>query len=95
MHEWQSLSHVRWECKSHIVIIPKYRRGASIRARPPRGAFLKPRPIGEVDYSIGSDRTRQNPTRTDKDEQQSGSRVGGDGDSPARHAPPRRVTIGR
>ena len=26
MHEWQSLSHVRWECKSHVVIIPKYRR---------------------------------------------------------------------
>ena len=26
MHEWQSLSHLRWECKYHIVIIPKYRR---------------------------------------------------------------------
>ena len=26
MHEWQSLSHVRWECKDHVVIIPKYRR---------------------------------------------------------------------
>ncbi len=26
MHEWQSLSHVRWDCKYHIVIIPKYRR---------------------------------------------------------------------
>ena len=26
MHQWQSLSHVRWECKSHAVIIPKYRR---------------------------------------------------------------------
>ena len=26
MHEWQSLSHVRWECKYHAVIIPKYRR---------------------------------------------------------------------
>jgi putative transposase len=25
MHEWQSLSHVRWECKYHVVIIPKYR----------------------------------------------------------------------
>ena len=22
MHEWQSLSHVRWECKYHVVIIP-------------------------------------------------------------------------
>lgn len=26
MHEWQSLSHVRWECKYHVVIIPEYRR---------------------------------------------------------------------
>lgn len=26
MHDWQSLSHVRWDCKYHIVIVPKYRR---------------------------------------------------------------------
>jgi putative transposase len=26
MHDWQSLSHVKWECKYHIIIIPKYRR---------------------------------------------------------------------
>ncbi|ACL03019.1 Transposase [Desulfatibacillum aliphaticivorans] len=26
MREWQSLSHVRWECKYHIVIVPKYRK---------------------------------------------------------------------
>ena len=26
MHEWQNLSHVRWDCKYHGVIIPKYRR---------------------------------------------------------------------
>ena len=25
MHDWRSLSHVRWECKYHVVIIPKYR----------------------------------------------------------------------
>jgi putative transposase len=25
MHDWQSLSHVRWECKYHVVIMPKYR----------------------------------------------------------------------
>jgi len=25
MHEWQSLSHVRWDCKYHAVIISKYR----------------------------------------------------------------------
>jgi len=26
MHEWQSQSHVRWDCKYHIVIVPKCRR---------------------------------------------------------------------
>ena len=26
MKEWQSLSHVKWECKYHIVIVPKYRK---------------------------------------------------------------------
>ena len=26
MNEWRSLSHVRWDCKYHIVIIPKYRQ---------------------------------------------------------------------
>jgi len=26
MHDWESLAHVRWECKYHVVIIPKYRR---------------------------------------------------------------------
>ena len=24
MHEWSSLSHVRWDCKYHIVFVPKY-----------------------------------------------------------------------
>ena len=26
MHEWESLSHVRWDCKYHIVYVPKYRQ---------------------------------------------------------------------
>ena len=26
MKDWQSQTHVKWECKYHIVIIPKYRR---------------------------------------------------------------------
>ena len=26
MKDWQSQAHVRWECKYHIVIIPKYRK---------------------------------------------------------------------
>jgi putative transposase len=26
MHDWSSLSQVRWECKYHVVIVPKYRK---------------------------------------------------------------------
>ena len=26
MNDYQSLSHTKWECKDHIVFIPKYRR---------------------------------------------------------------------
>ena len=26
MKDWRSQSHVRWECKYHVVIVPKYRR---------------------------------------------------------------------
>ena len=26
MHDWKSLSHVRWDCKYHIVFVPKYRK---------------------------------------------------------------------
>jgi len=26
MHDWQSQSHVKWDCKYHIVFIPKYRQ---------------------------------------------------------------------
>lgn len=26
MHDWNGLSHVRWECKYHVVIVPKCRK---------------------------------------------------------------------
>jgi putative transposase len=26
MREWQSISHVRWYCRYHIIIVPKYRK---------------------------------------------------------------------
>jgi putative transposase len=26
MREWQSLAHVKWECKYYVVIVPKYRK---------------------------------------------------------------------
>ena len=28
MHEWQSQKHVKWDCKYHVVFIPKYRKKA-------------------------------------------------------------------
>ncbi len=28
MNDYESLSHTRWECKYHVVFIPKYRRKA-------------------------------------------------------------------
>jgi hypothetical protein len=28
MNEYESLSHTEWECKYHVVFIPKYRRKA-------------------------------------------------------------------
>lgn len=28
MHEWEGLSHVRWDCKYHVVFVPKYRKKA-------------------------------------------------------------------
>ena len=28
MHDWDSLWHVRWDCKCHVVIVPKYRKRA-------------------------------------------------------------------
>lgn len=42
MHEWQSLSHVKWECKYHVVIVPKYRRKVFYgRFRQRIGAILR------------------------------------------------------
>ena len=26
MKDWRSLSHVKWDCQYHVVIVPKYRR---------------------------------------------------------------------
>ena len=29
MREWQSQSHVKWYCRYHVVIVPKYRKKAT------------------------------------------------------------------
>lgn len=26
MKDWKSQAHVKWECKYHVVILPKYRK---------------------------------------------------------------------
>jgi putative transposase len=32
MREWQSQSHVKWYCRYHVVIVPKYRRKSTFGA---------------------------------------------------------------
>lgn len=42
MREWKSQSHVRWYCRYHVVIVPKYRRKAIFGAlRKDLGPILK------------------------------------------------------
>ena len=32
MNDYDSLNHTKWECKYHVVFIPKYRRKALFRS---------------------------------------------------------------
>ena len=42
MKDWQSQAHVKWECKYHVVIVPKYRRKQLFgRLRRQIGALLR------------------------------------------------------
>jgi putative transposase len=42
MKDWQSQAHVKWECKYHVVILPKYRRKVLYgRLRRRVGAILR------------------------------------------------------
>jgi putative transposase len=42
MHDWQSLSHVRWDCKYHVAIVPKFRKKVFYgRLRRQVGAILR------------------------------------------------------
>lgn len=42
MQDWESMSHVRWECKYHVVFIPKYRHKVFYgRARSRIGPILR------------------------------------------------------
>ena len=40
--DWQSQAHVKWDCKYHVVILPKYRKKALFgRLRKQIGAILR------------------------------------------------------
>lgn len=60
MHDWDSLSHVRWDCKYHVVFVPKYRKKsmyASLR-KTVRAILLdlcKQRGIDVVEGALKSD----------------------------------------
>ncbi len=42
MKDWQSQAHVKWDCKYHVVIVPKYRRKAIFgKLRKEIGAILR------------------------------------------------------
>ncbi len=42
MKEWQNVAHVRWECKYHIVFVPKYRKKVLYgRTRKQMGQILR------------------------------------------------------
>ena len=42
MKDWRSQSHVKWDCKYHVVIVPKYRRKRFYgRARSRVGEILR------------------------------------------------------
>ena len=42
MKDWQSQAHVKWECKYHVVLVPKYRRKELFgRLRRQIGAMLR------------------------------------------------------
>ena len=42
MKDWRSLAHVKWECKYHVVILPKYRKKALYgRVRRQVGVILR------------------------------------------------------
>ena len=44
MHGWESQAHVRWDCKYHVVFVPKYRRRALWgKLRPRVGASRRDR----------------------------------------------------
>jgi hypothetical protein len=60
MHAWESLAHVRWECKYHVVIMPRSNRPAESPGRTRRGAcppregrrLREQKTLGDSDWQI-------------------------------------------
>ena len=52
MEKSESLSHVRWECKYHVVFIPKYRRKV-MHGRTKPGTSLANAPLCGASQSHG------------------------------------------
>ncbi|MGH8538529.1 MAG: transposase [Gammaproteobacteria bacterium] len=60
MRDWQSLAHVKWECKHHVVIVPKYRRKSlfgHVRKRIGK-QLCRQKEIELVEGNVDSDRSR-------------------------------------
>ena len=60
MKDWQSQAHVKWECKYHVVILPKYRKKTHYgRIRHELGEILRDlcrqKGIGLVEGKAASD----------------------------------------
>ena len=60
MKDWQSQAHVKWDCKYHVVILPKYRKKAQFgRVRHEIGRILRElcrqKGIGLVEGNAASD----------------------------------------
>jgi REP element-mobilizing transposase RayT len=39
MNDWHSMAHVKWECKYHVVILPKCRRKVLFGKRRRQGGY--------------------------------------------------------
>jgi len=54
MKDFKSLSHVRWECKYHVVFIPKYRRKVIYgKLRALYNLGLMGIPVSEASFGVG------------------------------------------
>ena len=68
MKDWQSQSHVKWDCKYHVVIVPKYRQRVFFGTRRKQiGEILQTAPFRGLPHTTsstgGSDSTPDSSTK--------------------------------